>query len=57
MSNFSNLVSKEFEEAGANVSLLKEDHGNEVKLKLYSLYKQVFILTKNKTSKNCLNRN
>lgn len=32
---------KDFENAMNQVKLLKEDPGNEVKLKLYALYKQV----------------
>lgn len=32
---------KDFNNAVSQVKLLKEDPGNEVKLKLYALYKQV----------------
>ena len=35
------LVSKEFEEAKNRLSTLTEDPGNEVKLKIYALFKQV----------------
>jgi Delta3-Delta2-enoyl-CoA isomerase len=38
-----NLVTKEFEEAKANLGTLKEDPGNDVKLKLYGLFKQATI--------------
>ena len=33
-------LSKKFEEAAAGVKKLKEDPGNDAKLKLYALYKQ-----------------
>ncbi len=41
------MSSKEFQEAQSRLSILKEDPGNDVKLKLYGLFKQVnnFILT------------
>lgn len=38
-----NLVSKEFENAKALLGTLKEDPGNDVKLKLYGLFKQATI--------------
>lgn len=34
-------MSDQFNKAKANVSTLKEDPGNEVKLKMYALFKQV----------------
>jgi hypothetical protein len=36
-----NLVSKEFEDAKVRLTSLSEDPGNEAKLKLYALFKQV----------------
>ena len=44
VSRVSNLVSKEFEDAKANVAKLQEDHGNDVKLKMYALFKQVIVI-------------
>ena len=35
------LASKEFEDAKTKLGVLKEDPGNEAKLKLYGLFKQV----------------
>lgn len=40
LSKASMLASKEFDEAKARLSTLTEDPGNEVKLKLYALFKQ-----------------
>lgn len=39
-------LDKEFEAAGARVKTLKQDPGNDHKLKLYALFKQVRILSK-----------
>jgi acyl-CoA-binding protein len=36
-----NFASKEFDEAKAKLGSLKEDPGNEAKLKIYALFKQV----------------
>ena len=37
-----NFASKEFEGAKVRLSSLKEDPGNEAKLKIYALFKQVY---------------
>ena len=36
-----NYASKEFEEAKNRLGTLKEDPGNDIKLKMYALFKQV----------------
>ncbi len=41
LSPFRSLVSKEFEDAKARLATLKDDPGNDVKLKIYALFKQV----------------
>ena len=41
VSSANKLVSKEFDDAKASLAKLKEDPGNDVKLKLYALFKQV----------------
>ena len=51
LSKVTNLVSKEFEDAKANLGKLEEDPGNDVKLKLYALFKQVPQLFFNKKEK------
>ena len=43
MSKLTQLVSKEFENAKTKLNTLKEDPGNDVKLKIYALFKQVRI--------------
>ncbi len=55
------MVSKEFEDAKSRLSTLTEDPGNETKLKIYGLFKQVVTkLYQNQLSSNvisrCLNR-
>ena len=37
------LPSKEFEDAKSRLSTLKEDPGNEAKLKIYALFKQTTV--------------
>jgi peroxisomal 3,2-trans-enoyl-CoA isomerase len=37
------FASKQFEEAKSRLSTLKEDPGNEIKLKLYALFKQATV--------------
>jgi len=39
----SNLVSKQFEEAKDKITTLKEEPSNEIKLKIYALFKQATV--------------
>ncbi|CAF0818143.1 unnamed protein product [Brachionus calyciflorus] len=43
LTSFNALVSKEFEDSKARLATLKEDPGNDVKLKLYALFKQATV--------------
>ena len=49
-----NFASKEFEEAKTRLGTLKEDPGNDVKLKMYALFKQVISYSVNAKSKSKL---
>jgi len=39
----SNLVSKQFDEAKDKITTLKEEPSNEIKLKIYALFKQATV--------------
>jgi len=44
------MVQQEFDEAKARLASLKADPGNDAKLKLYALYKQVIHTREKKTA-------
>jgi hypothetical protein len=52
ISSTNQLVSKQFEDAKSKLATLTEDPGNDVKLKLYALFKQVIEKTNDKNNKN-----